>query len=92
MTLLVYLCTFIYVLFIVSILTVCGEEQRLTVDVQCIYHPPSALQVPDPTVSNSDSALSAPDSDDGSSSEEEYRKEIVEERQVPQSRLAQVCA
>jgi len=40
----------------------------LTVDESSVFQPPSQLQVPeDAPVSNSDSALSAPDSDDNSS-------------------------
>ena len=41
-----------------------SEEHYLTVDESCIYHPPSQLQVPDASVSNSDSAMSAPDDSD----------------------------
>ena len=46
-------------------------------DESRVYHPPSALQVPDAPVSNSDSALSAPDSDsndDASSSDDDFRR------------------
>ena len=39
----------------------------LMVDEACVFAPPSKLQVPDTSLSGTDSALSAPDSDDGSS-------------------------
>ena len=60
------------------------EEQCLTVDESRVYQPPSVLQLPDTPVSNSDSALSAPDSDSGSSSEEEYKQEVVESVEEPE--------
>ena len=45
---------------------------RPLVDESCVYTAPKQLVVPDVAVSNSDSALSAADSDDVSSSEDEY--------------------
>jgi len=57
----------------VSSLAVCAErsaeDQVLTVDESSVYQPPSQLQLPtdDVHVSNSDSAVSGPDSDDNSS-------------------------
>ena len=41
-----------------------SEDHHLTVDESCIYTPPSKLQVPDAFISNSDSAMSAPDDSD----------------------------
>jgi len=46
-----------------------AEDQVLTVDESSVYQPPSQLQLPsdDVPVSNSDSAVSGPESDDNSS-------------------------
>ena len=63
-----------------------SEDQVLTVDESRVFSPPSQLQVPDAPVSNSDSALSAPDSDDGDSSDSsspEYAKEPAYEDRPP---------
>jgi len=54
-------------------MTVCAErsaeDQVLTVDESAVYKPPSQLQLPsdDVAISNSDSAVSGPESDDNSS-------------------------
>lgn len=65
-----------------------SETHVLTVEEARVFQPPSHLQVPDTPVSNSDSALSAPDSDDGSSSAESssptYAKESPEGEVQPQ--------
>jgi len=46
-----------------------AEDQVLAVDESSVYQPPSQLQLPsdDMPVSNSDSAVSGPESDDNSS-------------------------
>jgi len=46
-----------------------AEDQVLTIDESSVYQPPSQLQLPsdDVPVSNSDSAVSGPESDDNSS-------------------------
>ena len=57
------------------------EDQVMSVDASRVYAPPDKLQVPDddvPVSNNSDSALSAPDSDDNdseASSSPTYAKE-----------------
>lgn len=69
-----------------------AEDQVLTVDESRVFSPPSKLQVPDTPISNSDSALSAPDSDGSSDDDDEeesgpvYANEGVEpetQRAVP---------
>ena len=56
--------------------------QRPLVDESCVYSPPVELVVPEMGVSNSDSALSAVDSDDVSSSEDEYNHHRNRERKA----------
>ena len=55
-------------MFYQFVLEIYADDQVYTVDESRVFAPPSKLQVPDTPISNSDSALSAPDSDDASSS------------------------
>lgn len=62
-----------------------ADSQVLTVDESRVYSPPSKLQVPDTPISNSDSALSAPDSeaDSSASSSPVYAEEPERPRPDP---------
>ena len=60
------------------------------VDEACVFDPPCELQVPDTTLSGTDSALSAPDSDDGSSDSSSESSSPTYSGDVPRPCLVKV--
>ncbi|KAI0213008.1 MAP kinase-activating death domain protein [Lamellibrachia satsuma] len=66
--------------------------QVLMVDEACVFDPPCKLQVPDTTLSGTDSALSAPDSDDGSSDSSSESSSPTYSGDVPRPCLVKVEA
>ena len=60
-------------------------------DERRVYQPPSALQVPDASISHSDSALSAPDTDSqddvSSSDDDDFRRRRSDRKQIVEQSL-----
>ncbi len=70
-------------------LEIYAEDQVMTVDESRVFSPPSKLHIPDTPVSNSDSALSAPDSDENDDSSDSSSPRYAAEPERPPDNINQ---